>query len=229
MGKSEDKSEKSFWATIPGIITAIAALITAVTGCIAAVIGIPVIAHWISPPTPATESEPPIVNTTQTAIAIQTSAVLTAEANIVSVPSVTQTDLISAKNTIESSGLCLELLHFSNPLSSGKPVLEVSEQYPTAGNTVKRNTVIFLSVVATDSAELLNTLETTYQTRRLSFDHQYWTALTAFHSPPLNPQCIVSWPDHHEHAHPHPHEAGEHHHHPHQHPHRPGSNHHHPY
>lgn len=52
MIKSEDKSEKTFWQTVPGIIAAIAALITAIGGCIAIVFGIPAISNAVFGVTP---------------------------------------------------------------------------------------------------------------------------------------------------------------------------------
>lgn len=56
MSKSEGKS---FWQTLPGIITAFAALITAIGGCIAVVFGIPAISNAVFGATPT-----PIVSQT---------------------------------------------------------------------------------------------------------------------------------------------------------------------
>jgi hypothetical protein len=55
MGKSGDKSKKSFLETVPGIITAIAALITA----IGAILGIPAITDRLFPSTPTPITSPP--------------------------------------------------------------------------------------------------------------------------------------------------------------------------
>jgi hypothetical protein len=52
MSKSEDKSDKSFLQTVPGIIAAFAALITAIGGCIAVVFGIPAISNAVFGGTP---------------------------------------------------------------------------------------------------------------------------------------------------------------------------------
>jgi outer membrane protein assembly factor BamB len=52
MSKSEDKPEKTFWQTLPGIITSIAALTTAIGGCIAVIFGIPAISNAIFRITP---------------------------------------------------------------------------------------------------------------------------------------------------------------------------------
>lgn len=58
MGKSDSKSEKSFWETVPGIITAIATLLTAVVGCIVAMLGVPAIVDRFFPSTPTVSSPP---------------------------------------------------------------------------------------------------------------------------------------------------------------------------
>jgi len=52
MSESEGKSGKSFWQTLPGIITSFAALLTAIGGCIAVIFGIPAISNKIFGNTP---------------------------------------------------------------------------------------------------------------------------------------------------------------------------------
>jgi len=60
MGNSNSKkSEKSFWETVPGIITAIAGLISAIGGCIVIVFGVPQIADRLFPPSPTPIVSPP--------------------------------------------------------------------------------------------------------------------------------------------------------------------------
>lgn len=61
---SESKG-KSFWQTLPGIITSLAALITAIGGCVAVVFGIPAISNRIfgDAPTPTAIQVPPSTET----------------------------------------------------------------------------------------------------------------------------------------------------------------------
>ncbi len=68
MGEAKGKSEKSFLETLPGILTATAALITAIGGCIAVIFGIPAITNMVFPPQPTP------------AATIQTSGIWTVEA-----------------------------------------------------------------------------------------------------------------------------------------------------
>jgi hypothetical protein len=71
MSKSEDKSDKTFFQTIPGIITAFAALLTAIGGCIAVVFGIPAISNAVFGVTPT-----PIISQTTSSPAVNIPALI---------------------------------------------------------------------------------------------------------------------------------------------------------
>ena len=82
MSKSEDKPEKTFWQTLPGIITSFAALITAIGGCIAVVFGIPAISNAVFGVTPTPVISQTTSYPTQTSSApSETSAPLYLEMN----------------------------------------------------------------------------------------------------------------------------------------------------
>jgi len=51
------KSDKTFFQSVPGIITSLAALITAIGGCIAVVFGIPAISNAVFGTTPTAEAK----------------------------------------------------------------------------------------------------------------------------------------------------------------------------